>query len=350
MKEMETDEDPVLPPAGPLDQETSALSNAERVAKGENSKKILSLADVKKPSGDYRTYVGLITALDKVFSGIFKKVPADTRLVDAITIRILNTVREQRDGFINYILGGEVQGYALAKSSINTAILSAHIAREMRLPNHRAIQTVTGALLHDVGMLRLSPDLVNKTGDLSKEELQLLKSHVLHSYKIVHEEFLYPEEMGALVMQHHERWDGTGYPQGLAGTDIHFGALIVSVTDAFEAMVSQKPYRNSMLGYQAMKNLLADNSRAFAPDVLKAFITVMGIYPIGSIVLLNNGSMARVVKVRKEAPLRPKITVLVDQSGKIFGQNEVEPIDLFGEKSLFIVRAIDPGELTKVAL
>jgi hypothetical protein len=340
------DEDPALP----LDQEISALSNAEQTFKGNDPKKIPSLVDVTKTSGDYRTYVGLIIGLDRVFSHIFKKIPADIRLIDGIAARLLNTVQKQRDGFINYILGGEVQGHTAAKNSINTAILSAHIAREMRLPNHRAILTITGALLHDVGMLRLSPDLVNKTGDLSKEELQRLKSHVLHSYKIVREELLYSEEMGTLVMQHHERWDGTGYPQGMAGKDIHFGARIVSVADAFEAMVSQKPYRNSMLGYQAMKNLLAENSARFAPDVLKAFITIMGIYPIGSIILLNNGSMARVVNIRKEAPLRPKIIVLVDQFGKIFGENEGELIDLFSEKSLFIVRAINPTELTNGAL
>jgi HD-GYP domain-containing protein (c-di-GMP phosphodiesterase class II) len=333
-----------------MDQETSALSNAERVAKGNDPKNILSLADVKKPSEDYRIYVGFIITLDRVFLRVSKKMPVDIRLIDRISTQILNTVRDRWDGFINYILGGEVEGHAFAKNSVNTAILSAHIAREMRLPSHRAIQTVIGALLHDVGMFRLSPDLVNKTGDLSKEELHLLKSHVLHSYKIVHEELLYSEEMSALVMQHHERWDGAGYPQGLAGADIHFGARIISVADAFEAMVSQKPYRNSMLGYQAMKNLLADNSLRFAPDVLKAFITVMGIYPIGSIILLNNGSMARVVKVQKEAPLRPKIAVLVDQSGKVFEQNEGELIDLFQEKSLFIVRAINPNELTKGVL
>ncbi|GHT82207.1 hypothetical protein FACS1894137_00660 [Spirochaetia bacterium] len=315
----------------------------------EDPKKVLSLADVQKHSEDYRTYVGLIIALDRVFTSISKKIPADTRLIEGITTRILTTVQKQRDGFINYILGGEVEGHGFAKNSVNTAILSAHIAREMRLPNHRVIQTITGALLHDVGMFRLSPELVNKTGDLSKEEVQRMQSHVLHSYKIVHEELLYPEEMSALVMQHHERWDGAGYPQGLAGTDIHFGARIISVADAFEAMVSQKPYRNSMLGYQAMKNLLADNGLRFASDVLKAFITVMGIYPIGSIILLNNGAMARVVKVRKEAPLRPGIAVLVDQSGKVFEQNEGGLIDLFTEKSLFIVRAINPNELTNGA-
>jgi hypothetical protein len=122
------------------------------------------------------------------------------------------------------------------------------------------------------------------------------------------------------------------------------------VCDAFEAMVSEKPYRNSMLGYQAMKNLLADNSRRFAPDALKALITIMGIYPIGSIVLLNNGVVARVVNVRGDAPLRPRVAVLADPSGKVFQQNQVERIDLLLEKSLYILRAIDPDELTPDAL
>jgi HD-GYP domain-containing protein (c-di-GMP phosphodiesterase class II) len=342
-------EDLAAPPA-PVEQETSAKSNAEWAAIRDDPKEILSLVDVKDRSGSYRSYMGLITWLDKVFAAISAKTTPDIRFVDSITQRILRTVQEQRDGFINYILGVEVQGRVLAKNSVNTAILCAHIAREMRLPNHRIIQTITGALLHDVGMLRLPKDLVNKTGVLSAKELHLIKSHILYSYKIVHEELNYPEEMGALVLQHHENWDGSGYPQGLAGEDIHFGARIVSVADAFEAMVSHKPYRNSMLGYQAMKNLLADNSRRFGPDEIKAFINVMGIYPIGSIILLNNGSMARVVEVRKDAPLRPKIALLVDIAGQIYKQGQGELIDLLNEKNLFILRAINPRELTKDAI
>ncbi|MFP3043813.1 HD-GYP domain-containing protein [Treponema primitia] len=337
-------------PSPPLNQDTSAISNAERAAMRDDPKKILSLADVKEPSGSYRNYTGLISWLARVFSYISRKVPMDIRFIDGITQRILKTVREERDGFITYILGGEVRGHEFAKSSVNTAILCAHIAMEMKFPNHRIIQTITGALLHDVGMLRLPPDLINKTGNLSKEELHHIQSHTLYSYKIVHEELAYPEEMGALVLQHHENWDGSGYPQGLAGEEIHFGARIVSVADAFEAMVSQKPYRNSMLGYQAMKNLLADNSRRFGPDELNAFIKIMGVYPIGSIILLNNGSMARVVEVRKDAPLRPKIAVLVDATGKVYKQSQEELIDLLNEKNLFIVRAINPKELTKDAI
>jgi hypothetical protein len=116
------------------------------------------------------------------------------------------------------------------------------------------------------------------------------------------------------------------------------------VADAFEAMVSKKSYRNSMIGYQAMKNLLADNSRRFDPIVLKAFIKIMGIYPIGSIILLNNGAIARVTEVRTEAPLRPRIMILADKSGKVYPQNEGETIDLLSDKTLFITRALDPKD------
>jgi HD-GYP domain-containing protein (c-di-GMP phosphodiesterase class II) len=153
--------------------------------------------------------------------------------------------------------------------------------------------------------------------------------------------------VGIIALQHHERWDGEGYPRRLSGIEIDMGARIVSVADAFEAMVSEKPYRNSMMGYQAMKNLLSDNSRRFDPDVLKAFIQTMGIYPIGSIILLNDGSIARVVEVQGDAPLRPKICILIDEFGKVFEQDQGENIDLLEEKSLFIARAIDPKEFVK---
>jgi HD-GYP domain-containing protein (c-di-GMP phosphodiesterase class II) len=174
-----------------------------------------------------------------------------------------------------------------------------------------------------------------------------MQQHPLYTYKIVSKEFLYPEEVGLIVLQHHERWDGEGYPRRISGNAIDLGARIVSVADAFEAMVSQKSYRNSMMGYQAMKNLLSDNSRRFDPDVLKAFIQTMGIYPIGSIILLNNGALARVIEVHGEAPLRPRIRVLIDEFGKAFKQDEGDLIDLLTEKSLFIAKALDPKELAR---
>jgi HD-GYP domain-containing protein (c-di-GMP phosphodiesterase class II) len=364
---VETDGDPITAPPkgkapankapdGTLDAEAALLAQGiipeeapDAPVKPEEKPKaapsVLSLAEVQENTGAYRSYIDLIERLDAVFEGIASGVSVEARSIDTITSRLLQAVREQRTSFIGYILGGEVSGHELAKSSINTAILSALIAMEMKQPNHKVMQVVTGALLHDVGMLRLPKDIVEKKGALSPAELQRIQAHPLYTYKIVNKELLYPEDVGVVVLQHHERWDGEGYPRRTTGTAIDMGARIVSVADAFEAMVSKKAYRNSMMGYQAMKNLLSDNSRRFDPDVLKAFIQTMGIYPIGSIILLNNGALARVVEVQGAAPLRPKIRILIDEFGKVFKQDEGDVIDLLTEKSLFIARAVDPKEV-----
>ncbi|MDR2072057.1 MAG: HD-GYP domain-containing protein [Spirochaetaceae bacterium] len=308
---------------------------------------VLSLVEVQENKGAYRSYVNLIQRLDAVFSSIESGVSVEPRTVDNLTGRLLQAIREERDSMIGFILGGEVASHVLAKSSVNTAILSALIAIELKFSHPKVMQVVTGALLHDVGMLRLPKEITGKSGGLSEAEVQRMQAHSLYTYKIITKELLYPEDVGLIALQHHERWDGQGYPRRISGTDIDMGARIVSVADAFEAMVSEKPYRNSMMGYQAMKNLLSDNSRRFDPDVLKAFIKTMGIYPIGSIILLNNGSIARVTEVHGDAPLRPKIRILIDEFGKMFKQDEGELIDLLTEKSLFIARALDPREIAK---
>jgi HD-GYP domain-containing protein (c-di-GMP phosphodiesterase class II) len=330
---------------------TAAAAETDPGVSGGPKKKasgnVLSLVDVQENKGAYRSYVDLIERLDAVFSNIGSGISVEPRTVDNLTGRLLQAVREERDHIIGFILGGEVSGQVLAKSSVNTAILAALIAMELKFTHHKVMQVVTGALLHDVGMLRLPKEITDKTGGLSDAEVQRMQAHPLYTYKIITKELLYPEDVGLVALQHHERWDGEGYPRRISGSDIDMGARIVSVADAFEAMVSEKPYRNSMMGYQAMKNLLSDNSRRFDPDVLKAFIKTMGIYPIGSIILLNNGAIARVTEVQGDAPLRPKIRVLIDEFGKMYKQDEGDLIDLLTEKSLFIARALDPKEISK---
>ena len=327
-----------------------AEAEARAKAEEKQARKASSLTsnpDVHENKSVYRSYLDLIERLDEVCNSISSGVSVEARSIDNITGRLLQAVREQRHSFIGYILGGEVSGHKMSKSLVNSAILSALIAQEMKLPNHKIMQIVTGALLHDVGMLRMPKEIVEKKGGLSEAELQRIQSHPLYTYKIVNKELLYPEDVGLIVLQHHERWDGEGYPRRIAGTAIDLGARIVSVADAFEAMVSQKPYRNSMMGYQAMKNLLSDNLRRFDPDVIKAFIQTMGIYPIGSIILLNNGALARVMEVQAAAPLRPKIKILIDEFGKTFKQDDGDEIDLLVEKSLFIAKAVDPKEIAE---
>jgi HD-GYP domain-containing protein (c-di-GMP phosphodiesterase class II) len=194
-------------------------------------------------------------------------------------------------------------------------------------------------------MLRLPKELAGKRGGLSAAEIQTMRNHPVYTYQILTREIGRPEEIARIARQHHEQWDGRGYPGGIRGNNIDLGARILSVADAFEAMVSKKPYRNSMVSYEAMKNLLSDNQSRFDPAVLNAFVRIMGIHPIGSVVLLNNGFIGKVTEVRSEAPLRPKILVLQDKEGN--KQDKGKILDLLVEKTVFITRALSQKEYPK---
>jgi len=319
----------------------------EDVAAVNNRKESIkfSISDVRINSGPYRDYKHLIEKLNITFSALKAGEFIEMRTIDGIGAQLLKSLRDYRDSFVGFILGGEVSGHELAKSSINTAILSALTAHELKLPAHKVNNIVSGALLHDVGMLRLSKQITEKKGGLSEAETEQIKSHSMHSSRIVSKELLGPQEVSLIAMQHHERWDGQGYPDKLSGQAIEIGARIVSVADAFEAMVSKKSYRPSLGGYQAIKNLLSDNGRRFDPTVIMAFTKIMGIYPIGSIVRLNDASVARVVNINTDAPMRPVVQILVDASGNVRKSAADNPaIDLLADKTLFIKQAIDPAE------
>ncbi|MCL2186175.1 MAG: HD-GYP domain-containing protein [Treponema sp.] len=331
-----------------LEEEEPELQDFSGIAEEPKKQTIkFSISDVRINSGPYRAYKNLIEKLNSVFTGLKSGLDIEMRMIDNISVLLLQGLRDYPDSFVGFILGGEVSGHELAKSSVNTAILSALTAHELKLPNHKVHNIVSGALLHDIGMLRLSKGITEKKGGLSEAELEQIKSHPLHTSKIVTKELFGPHEVNLIALQHHERWDGQGYPDMLVGQTIDIGARIVSAADAFEAMVSKKSYRPSLSGYQAVKNLLADNARRFDPAVISAFTKIMGIYPIGSIVRLNDESIARVTRVHISAPMRPVVQLLMDKYKKVINPGETPTIDLLADKTLFIRQAIDPTEFNE---
>jgi HD-GYP domain-containing protein (c-di-GMP phosphodiesterase class II) len=293
----------------------------------------------------YVRYADLVDRLTQIFGRLRHSESIEAKNVDQLSQALLSLVHDERDAAISSILGSEAKGNDLARSGVNIAILSVVMGTTLRLPPYKLSYLATGALLHDTGMLRVPDSIVNKQGSLTEDEAQKIKTHPLLSYRIITKELFYPDDVGLIGLQHHERWDGEGYPRKTSGAEIDALARIVSVADAFEAMVSEKPYRNSMIGYAAMKALLSNNSRRFDPNILKAFIKSMGIYPLGSTVLLNNASIARVIETHADAPLRPKIRILVDEFGNHSDGDHGELVDLLSEKSVFIARALDPREL-----
>jgi HD-GYP domain-containing protein (c-di-GMP phosphodiesterase class II) len=342
---VETDGESVTP--GQEQAHADDRSKAETVQPAEPLPKGLPIKVADETDPNYHTYKDHIMRLGHLFSGIVTFSPLEVHDIDFIVEGLMQSVRDNPQGAIGLILGAppEKGDDEMAKAAIDTAILSDFTALELKMPRHRILQTIQAALLHDTGMLRLPAEIVNSKGALSLEQTERMRNHPSMSFRIITRELNYPVEVGTIAMQHHERWDGTGYPRRLPGKLISLGAQIVSVADAFEAMISEKPYRNSMMGYEAMKNLMSDNGRRFNPQVLKCFVKIMGIYPINSFVLLNNKSIARVTEVSSQAPLRPKLQIMSDGKGHIYGRDEGDSINLLNEKKLYIVRPVNPKEI-----
>lgn len=290
-------------------------------------------------------YAAIAGKLNSIFNRIRDHEMVDEHEVNDVIDRLLHLMFERQNDVIQYILFG-LQGESdWVENAINSAVLSILIGMNINLPRHKLSFLVAGALLHDIGMLRVPQEILDKKETLTPAELQQIKTHPLHSYRIVAKEIKLPEEVGITALQHQERWDGQGYPKGLKGKDITMSARIVAIADAFEAMVSERPYRDSMIGYTAMRTILSDNGRRFDPEILKVFIRSLGIYPIGSIVLLSDASIGRVIENHPDAPLRPKIRVMIDSLGTAHLNDEGTVVNLFEDRSIFIARAVNPKEL-----
>lgn len=314
---------------------------AERLAKEESIELLMKAQTFKEI---HSLYSEAVKAMNEVLAAVPKGKIGPPGIIDGIVNRLFEPITEKPDMFTALTIRSDVTSYSSAISAVNCMILSLVIGVRLDMPKPKLMNLAIGALLHDIGMSRISDSILNKHGQLESDEIQTIHTHTVHSYHIITKEFKYPEEIGLIAFQHHERWDGKGYPRGLKGKDILLSARIVSVADSFEAMVRDRPYRDSMIGYTAIRQILNDNSRRFDGDIIKVFIKSLGIYPVGSVVILNDGSIGTVTKTHSSVPLRPAVRILIDSEGNKKA-NDAEIIDLLENKALFIVRAINHRDL-----
>jgi diguanylate cyclase (GGDEF)-like protein len=162
----------------------------------------------------------------------------------------------------------------LAEHAAGAGVLAHKVARHLGLAPEAADNVAHAAQLHDIGKVGVPDAILGKPGPLTSEELEFIRGHTLIGERIVRRAPALAD-VAKLVRSGHERWDGSGYPDGLAGTDIPLGARIVAVCDAFDAMVSPRPYRAGMSIEEALAELEQCAGEQFDPDVVAALTAVM---------------------------------------------------------------------------
>lgn len=147
------------------------------------------------------------------------------------------------------------------------------IAKELRLSKVRYENLFYSSLLHDIGKINVPIDLLNKKEILTTQEMEMIKKHALYGSEIVKETFsLY---IGEIILQHHERIDGSGYPFGLKGNQILLEAKIIAVADTYDAMTSQRVYREAVTPYEAIVIIKQQNERLYSKTIVDAFERIL---------------------------------------------------------------------------
>ncbi len=285
-----------------------------------------------------------IKRLQNIFAAILSNEPVPRSEVDSIAELIYSLISPNWMDAISYILT-ELRPASYAQKGVVCAVLSAAIAEYKGISKRFTIQIIIASLLHDAGMLTVSDQILQKQTQLSKSEYDLLKLHPLRSARFASEVLFFPNEVYQTIMQHHERCNGSGYPDGLMGDRILTTARILAITDTFTSMLSYKTYSKALGGFEAMKILLLNDDSKLDPDILQSFLSIMGYHPIGTIVLLNNGCVAQVTKANEQLPFLPVIKIL--SSPVMLKTSDIKAgdiVDLNQDGKLCILKALKADE------
>lgn len=256
-----------------------------------------------------------IEQFTELMQSAFSRLKADA-VVDQVQIRdsvhaISQSMQRNPDALIWLSRLGKRDDYSF-RHCINMSIWSIALGRQIGLPPDDLRLLGNGAIYCDLGKSQLPEAILQGTEGLDLEQLKLARKHVDHSLGILETMNVSHETIVTMVQQHHERYDGSGYPLGLTGHRIDLFARIIAIADTFDAMVSQRPYQGAQSVSAAVQELYRNRDVLYQNELVEEFIQSIGLYPAGSLVELNTGEVAIVVGESRRRRLRPRLMMLTD--------------------------------------
>jgi putative nucleotidyltransferase with HDIG domain len=225
--------------------------------------------------------------------------------------------------------------------SVNVSIMCITLARHMGLGKEDIRTLGTGAMLHDIGKMLVPEDLFKKPRTLTLAEFQEIMKHAHLGAEIVAKTENIGKDAYRVALEHHEKYDGTGYPNKLKGSDIHLYARIAGVADTYDAMTSRRIYHDGMAPESALRRIFLLRGRHYESEIVERLVSCLGIYPIGTFVELNTKEMAVVLRQNRGLPLKP-VCVMVLQKDMAPFKTRFE-IDLSASGDRWIVTSRDPA-------
>jgi HD-GYP domain-containing protein (c-di-GMP phosphodiesterase class II) len=219
------------------------------------------------------------------------------------------------------------------------AILSLVIGREVGLNDRALFDLGIGAMLYDIGMASVPKEIVGGGPDLELSKLETLHKHTEEGFKILQQNQMISATAQSIALQHHEKYDGTGYPRGLSGDQIHIYAKIVAVADVYDSLLSDRPNRPKFQPHEAYEYIITAGGFDFDLDIIQAFTRCIAPYPVGTMVQLNTGEQGVVSKITWGLATRPTIRLFYDKDGNSI--NGKIDIDLVEKPSVLVDKIIE---------
>jgi HD-GYP domain-containing protein (c-di-GMP phosphodiesterase class II) len=247
-----------------------------------------------------------------------------------IAANLLDELLSQKNVLINVVDIKSLDNYTY-QHSVNVAVLSLVIGLQLQLNKYELYTLCLGALLHDVGKSFIPKEIIQKYDKLSDSEYKLIMEHSQKGYDYLKGSPDISAPARIIALQHHERINGQGYPEGRKGAEINRLAKIVGIADVYDALTSDRPQRRALSPNEALEFIMASGETLFDYDLVLAFSKAVVPYPEGTLVRLSNGDIAVVIENHPNYPLRPKIKIVKHRNpirSKIVNVNLMEELGL----------------------
>jgi HD-GYP domain-containing protein (c-di-GMP phosphodiesterase class II) len=224
--------------------------------------------------------------------------------------------------------------------SVQNCALGIAFGRHLGLSKKSLNTLAMGLLLMDVGKIRLPKELLTKSEMLTPAETEIMRKHVAFSVDILRNTNGISDDVINIALTHHERYDGSGYPNGLVGIQTPAYGRMAAIIDCYDAMVTDTPYRKAISEHKALQNIYNLRNKYFQQELVEKFMQCMGVYPTGSLVELSSGAVGAVLSQNTQQKLRPKVVLILDEdkrpykNRRVFDLAKQEAIPVHISKSL----------------
>ena len=230
---------------------------------------------------------------------------------------------------------------------LEVSVYLTSFGRHLGFPKLQLAKLAQVGLLLDIGKIRVPRSLLEKQGKLTEEEFEIARKHVDYGLEILSETPNFDQQVLDAIAQHHERLNGSGYPNGLVGDEISIYGRMAGIADCFAAMTKPRPYAEAVSSYEALRNLATWGGELFEENLLQQFVSSVGVFPVGSLIELSSGEVAFVVAHNKVRRLKPRVLIVMGPDKAPMPQPRM--IDLLydpklgSDEPVFIKRGVPAG-------